>query len=40
MKKSVGLPCMNWSGARAALLMSSRQGETNQQKGMKYGVVG
>ena len=30
MKKGVGLPCTNWSGAGAALLMSPRQGETSQ----------
>ena len=30
MKKGVSLPCTNWSGARAALLMSPRQGETSQ----------
>ena len=29
MKKSVGLPCTNWSGAGAALLISLRQGETS-----------
>ena len=32
MKKGVGLPCTNWSGARAALLMSPRQGETSQHE--------
>ena len=30
MKKGVGLPCTNWSGAGAALLTSLRQGETSQ----------
>ena len=30
MKKGVGLPCTNWSGDGAALLMSPRQGETSQ----------
>ena len=30
MKKGVGLPCTNWSGAGAALPMSPRQGETSQ----------
>ena len=30
MKKGVGLPYTNWSGAGAALLMSPRQGETSQ----------
>ena len=30
MKKGVGLPCTNWSGAGAVLLMSPRQGEINQ----------
>ena len=30
MKKGVGLPCTNWSGAGATLLMSPRQGETSQ----------
>ena len=30
MKKGVDLPCTNWSGAGAALLMSPRQGETSQ----------
>ena len=30
MKKGVGLPCTNWSGAGAALLMNPRQGETSQ----------
>ena len=30
MKKGVGLPCTNWLGAGAALLMSPRQGETSQ----------
>ena len=30
MKKGVGLPCTNWSGAGVALLMSPRQGETSQ----------
>ena len=32
MKKGVGLPCTNWSGAGAAFLMSPRQGETSQYK--------
>ena len=40
MKKSVGLPCKNWSGAEAALLMSPRQDETSQHKGIKCGVAG
>ena len=40
MKKDVGLPCTNWSGAGAALLMSLRQGETSQHKGKMCGVVG
>ena len=30
MKKGVGLPYTNWSGAGAALLMSPRHGETSQ----------
>ena len=34
MKKGVGLPCTNWSGAGAALLMSPRQGETSQYEGI------
>ena len=34
MKKGVGLPCTNWSEARAALLMSPRQGETSQYEGI------
>ena len=34
MKKGVGLPCTNWSGAGAAFLMSSRQGETSQYEGI------
>ena len=29
MKKGVGLPCTNWSGAGVALLMSPRQGESS-----------
>ena len=29
-EEGVGLPCTNWSGAGAALLMSPRQGETSQ----------
>ena len=33
MKKGVGLPCTNWSGAGAALLMSPRQGETSKYEG-------
>ena len=40
MKKGVDLPCTNWSGARAALLMSLRQGETSQHKGIMCGMVG
>ena len=40
MKKGVGLPCTNWSGAGAALLMIPRQGETSQHKGMMCGVAG
>ena len=39
MKKGVGLPCTNWSGAGATLLMSPRQGETNQHKDIKCGVA-
>ena len=39
MKKSVGLPYTNWSGAGAALLMSPRQGETSQHRGTKCGVA-
>ena len=34
MKKGVGLPCTNWSGAGAALLMSPRQGETSRYEGI------
>ena len=34
MKKGVGLPCTNWSGAGAALLMSPRHGETSQYEGI------
>ena len=34
IKKGVGLPCINWSGAGAALLMSPRQGETSQYEGI------
>ena len=40
MKKDVSLPCTNWSGAGAALLMSPRQGETSQHKDIKCGVAG
>ena len=40
MKKGVGLHCTNWSGAGAALLMSHRQGETSQHRGMTCGVAG
>ena len=40
MKKGVGLPYTNWPGAGAALLMSPRQGETNQDKGKMCGVAG
>ena len=40
MKKGVILPCTNRSGAGAALLMSLRQGETSQHRGMKCGVEG
>ena len=29
LKKGIGLPCINWSGVKAALLMNSKQGETN-----------
>ena len=39
MKKGVGLPCINWSGARAALLTSPRQGEISQHRGMKCGMA-
>ena len=39
MKKGVGLPCTNWSGAGAALLMSPRQGETSQHKGKMCGMA-
>ena len=35
MQKGVGLPYTNWSEARIALLMSPRQGETNQHRGKK-----
>ena len=35
MKKGIGLPCTNWLGAGAALLMSPRQGKTSQHRGMK-----
>ena len=34
MKKGVSLPCTNWSGAGAALLMSQRQDETSQYEGI------
>ena len=40
IKKGVGLPCTNWSGAGATLLMSPRQGETSQHRGMKCGMAG
>ena len=40
MKKGVGLPCTNWSGAGAPLLMSLSQGETSQHRGIKCGVAG
>ena len=40
IKKGVGLPCTNWSGAGAALLMSPRQGKTSQHKGIMCGVAG
>ena len=40
MKKGVGLPCTNWSGARVALLMSLRQGETSQHKDIICDVAG
>ena len=40
MKKGVGLPSTNWSGAGVVLLMSPRQGETNQHKGKMCGVAG
>ena len=39
MKKGVGLLCTNWSGAGAPLLMSPRQGETSQHRGIKCGVA-
>ena len=39
MKKGVGLPCTNWSGAGAALLMSPRQDETSRHKGMMCGMT-
>ncbi|MCE5167560.1 hypothetical protein HAX54_010463, partial [Datura stramonium] len=29
-KKGLGHPCTNWSGTRAVLLMSPRQGETSR----------
>ena len=35
MKKGVGLPCTNWLGAGTPLLMSLRQGEISQHRGMK-----
>ena len=31
MKKSAGLSYRNWSGAKVALPMSTRQGETSRQ---------
>ena len=34
MKNGVGLPCPNWSGDGAALLMSPRLGETSQYEGI------
>ena len=40
MKKGVGLPFTNWSGAGAALLISPWQGKTSQHKGMKCGMAG
>ena len=40
IKKGVGLPCTNWSGAGAALLMRPRQGITSQHRGIKCGVTG
>ena len=40
MKKGVGLPITNWSGAGAALLISPRQGKTSQHKGKMCGVAG
>ena len=40
MKKGVGIPCTNSSGAGAALLMSPRQGETSQHRDIKCGVTG
>ena len=40
IKNGVGLPCTNWSGAGAALLMSPRQGETSQHKYNMRGVAG
>ena len=33
------LPCTNWSGVGAALLMSPRQGETSRHRGMMCGVA-
>ena len=35
MKKGVGLPCTNFLGAGAAFMMSPRQGETSQHRGIK-----
>ena len=40
LKKGVGLPCTNWSGAGATLLMSPRQCKTSQHKGMMCGIAG
>ena len=40
LKKGVGLPCTNWSGAEAALLMSPRQDETSQHKGIMCDLAG
>ena len=39
MKKGIGLPYINWSEDRTALLMSSRKGETSQYRYMKYDVT-
>ena len=40
MKKGVNLLYTNWLGAGAAFLMSPRQGNTIQHRGMKCSVVG
>ena len=39
MKKGVGQSYTNWSGVGATLLISSRQDETSQHRGMKCGVA-